>query len=362
MESRALRISIVVAGIILVIIILIIAIFSKRSTISGKKTITPTPVENNYQKDSSKTDSKTLDTTYNNYQKDGSKTSDGTYNYYEDSDFTVRYDPTTSDYIINQKNSQAGKKITEWLAQHPELGQNVTIEENNGAKQATSGSEADNPENIVRNTIVGLLKMIFLPRPISTSSSFINSSNYPSLPNQPSTTTNGLVYYPQCNGSYDDYPIPYNCNVCKAGCGPVTVAMIVASYVNPQVKPPTIVDDYQKKAQSLSCSGSTATSAKMILESYGIKTSDYLFSYGLYPINEVADDFKNYLKSGWTIFANANFKPDGGGHFFWIVDIDANNNIWAYDPYYGRFQAPPLNENKYSPFPKYKIAFAIKRK
>jgi len=359
MESRALRISIVVAGIILVIIILIITFFSKNSTIGGKKTLTPTPIENNYQKNNSATSNTT-----NNNQNGSPKTStgNGANNYYEDSNFSVRYDSATNGYVIDQKNSQAGEKITEWLAQHPELGQNVTIVKNNIDNKLVSSSSASVQDITLKNTLVGLLKILTFPIFNATNSSSVNSSNPASSSAQQSNTANSFVYYPQCNGPYDNYPLPSGCNICNAGCGPVTVAMITASYVDSQIKPPTVVDKYKEKNQPLSCAGSGFSSAKMVLESYGLRTSDYLFSYGLYPIDDVASDFKNYLKSGWTIFALANFKASGGGHYFWITDIDGNDNVWAYDPYYGRYQAPPLNENSRYPFPKYKIAFAVKKK
>ena len=44
-----------------------------------------------------------------------------------------------------------------------------------------------------------------------------------------------------------------------------------------------------------------------------------------------------------------------------ICNIDENNNVWAYDPYYGRLSATPFNENRYYPFPKYRVAFGVKK-
>ena len=43
-------------------------------------------------------------------------------------------------------------------------------------------------------------------------------------------TSNSLTYFAQCNG-YGDLLLPSGCNLCKAGCGPTTVAMIAASYL-----------------------------------------------------------------------------------------------------------------------------------
>jgi hypothetical protein len=55
------------------------------------------------------------------------------------------------------------------------------------------------------------------------------------------------VYYAQCGGSYDSYPLPSGCTVCQAGCGPTTVSMITASYIDKNITPKTIIDFYKQK-------------------------------------------------------------------------------------------------------------------
>ena len=74
----------------------------------------------------------------------------------------------------------------------------------------------------------------------------------------------------------------------------------------------------------------------------------------------VVPDLKKYLDSGWTFFALANFCEGGCGHYFWITDIDNKDNIWAYDPAYGRYEIP-YNENSRYPFPLYRLAFGVKK-
>lgn len=196
----------------------------------------------------------------------------------------------------------------------------------------------------------------------STISNGPSSTTYPSggYGSSGKTGAGGLVYYPQCNGSYDTYPLPSGCNVCRAGCGPTSVAMIVASYVDKTVNPTTIVDLYKKNNFFLGCDGSRYSDAKSALSQYGLKTTDYLIYSGK-NIQEIAGDFRSYIKSGWGLFALASYCEGGCGHFFWITDIDNNNNVWAYDPYYGRKQAPPLNESIYDPFPQYRVVFGVKK-
>lgn len=205
---------------------------------------------------------------------------------------------------------------------------------------------SDNPDMVDTLTPSPATGITSQPQPLST--------EIPAKPN------GALVYYQQRDGIYDNYPLPSGCTIRQAGCGPTTVAMIVASYADRSVNPITIVELYKQKKYYLGCEGSRYTNAKSILASYGLKTTDYL-TYNKATINQVADDFRNYIKSGWTIFALADFRDNGGGHFFWITDVSANNDTWAYDPYYGRFQPPPYNEKSRYPFPKYRIAFGVKR-
>ncbi len=234
----------------------------------------------------------------------------------------------------------------------------------------------DNNSTIINfyNFIIPLLK-VFLNSTDNTN----NQLNLPSLTPYPNITISnflnptvsfsnnekpimkeGLIYYPQCQGKFDYYPLPSGCTICSAGCGPTTVSMIIASYVDKKITPIDIVNLYRQKGYYLGCQGSTYFDAKSIIHSYGLKTTDYIFNYGYngVTIEQIVQELRNYINSGWTIFALANFQA--GGHYFWIINVDEKNNVWAFDPYYGRYQIP-FNENSYYPFPRYRIAFGVKK-
>ena len=86
---------------------------------------------------------------------------------------------------------------------------------------------------------------------------------YPNISINPSFTISPFVTYPppppgvgyihfaQCGnppsgtGDYGSTPLPSGCTLCKAGCGPTAVAMIVASLVDRSINPPRIVDHYR---------------------------------------------------------------------------------------------------------------------
>jgi len=170
-------------------------------------------------------------------------------------------------------------------------------------------------------------------------------------------TYGGLVYYSQCNSGYNSYSLPDGCTICYAGCGPTSVAMLLSSFINKNYTPPKVVDLYKQNNQSLGCGGSYYSSAKLILEKYGLKTTDYI-TYNLTDAHQVAPDFKRYLDAGWVMFVLANFEKTG--HFF-IVTAVKNGEIMAFDPYYGSNQSPPINQNRYYPYPKYRIAFGVKK-
>ena len=238
-----------------------------------------------------------------------------------------------------------------------------------------------NPNNSL-NILVDLLKIILGAGQGNNSTSNNNNSNndsiYPSIIN-PSITinpsdfpdinvtpdTNGLVYYPQCNGPYDNYPLPQGGTLCQAGCGPTTVAMILASFVDNNINPKTIVEKYQANGYYLGPDGSYYSHAQNLLQSSNLKVALIFADNQPKTIDQVVNQFgsiiKNYQKSGWTFFALANFCDEDCGHYFWIIKIDDNLDTWAYDPYYGRFLPLPYNEKSRYPFPKYRVILGVKK-
>ncbi len=174
-------------------------------------------------------------------------------------------------------------------------------------------------------------------------------------------SSSSLVYYPQCDGPYDTYALPGGCDICQAGCGQTSLAMILSSYVDRSYTPPKVVDEYKTDGLYAACNGSKITDAKTILDNHGLQTTDLLYYSGTTNDDAIAD-FRQYLQHGWTIFALARYCSSGCGHFIWITDVDKNNNVYAYDPFYGRnVLPPPLNENQYNPYPLYKFAFGVKK-
>jgi hypothetical protein len=198
---------------------------------------------------------------------------------------------------------------------------------------------------------------------VNPSDSPLNISHFPDIKVTPDV--NGLIYYPQCNGPYDNYPLPYGGTLCQAGCGPTTVAMILASYIDKNINPPLVVQEYKKNGYYLGSSGSYYFHAQNILKSYNLKIATIFADNQRRTIDQVMTQFgeivKNYQKSGWTFFALANFCENGCGHYFWIIKIDQDGNTWAYDPYYGRLLPRPYNEKSRYPFPKYRVILGVKK-
>ena len=137
-----------------------------------------------------------------------------------------------------------------------------------------------------------------------------------------------------------------------------------------------MVQLYDAKGQYIGCNGSSYISAAQILSGYpqldvrteaidnaGRSSTDT--SYAGIPL---AQYFQKYmdptLTNGhpWTILALANFCDGGCGHFFWVTTVDGNDNIWAFDPYYGIGQSLPYNENTRYPFPKYRYIILVRQK
>jgi len=214
------------------------------------------------------------------------------------------------------------------------------------------------------NILVDLLRIIFgNPNLPENQKNSINPSNFSDIYVTPDV--NGLIYYSQCNGPYDNLPLPQGGTLCQAGCGPTTVAMIVASYIDKNINPKTIVENYKANNYYLGKMGSKASDAQNILKSYNLKTATIFADNQKITIDQVMNLFgkiiKNYQNAGWTFFSLANFCDNGCGHYFWIIKIDENLDTWAYDPYYGRLLPRPYNEKSRYPFPKYRVIFGVKK-
>ncbi|PIQ72929.1 hypothetical protein COV86_00230 [Candidatus Roizmanbacteria bacterium CG11_big_fil_rev_8_21_14_0_20_35_14] len=319
---------------------------------------------------------------------------------YENENFRFDYSTSLNQLVVQEKTLQAKEKFSEWamqnglteLADNPELvvfqGQSpisdnfttpTSAEANqspttNNESQTTNNNQsptptsADNNQQIYSYPFINEFLNIFsklrqnIGQVTPTPTSSLGSPSPSSITNPPAgghPPTSGYMYYAQCNG-YGGISLPSGCTLCNAGCGPTTVAMIASSFVSADYDPKIIVDMYQSRGYGLGCAGSGYYDAHSLLESLSVKTTDYLI-FNLESADQVVSDLKNYLAAGWTFFTLANFRENGGGHFFWITDIDEAGNVWAYDPYYGRFQAPPLNENSRYPFPKYRVAFGVKK-
>jgi len=274
----------------------------------------------------------------------------------ETADFSLSYSPSLNKVIVQEKTADAKQNYYDWAYQngYPQLVEdesltNFTTLTGGGVSGEKSGSEV----------LIDFLN-IFLNFGSSSSvnsGSSTNNSN-PLVTTSPGITDNEKIYYYQC-GEYGSYSLPSGCTLCSDGCGPTSVAMIAASYIDKNITPQTIVDLYKNHGYLLGCGGSRYSDAKSALESYGLKTTSYMI-YNLETADQVVNDFRNYINSGWTIFTLVNLCQAGCGHFFWITNIDSQGNILAYDPYYGSTEIP-YNENSRSPFPLYRLAFGVKK-
>jgi hypothetical protein len=310
-------------------------------------------------------------------------------------DFTLSYSPRMQRYVATIANDEAAASYADWIAQNPsyesELENTIvtkqTLDELNSAldfaktQELTPEKKAKADATIFTNTLNTLINLPFLfmqstgtsgetevpsPTPASPQTRLPSSSpsTVPTNSQLPATNPSAkLTYYSQCDGPYDEKPLPNGCTVCNAGCGPTSVAMILSSYIDKSLNPIKTIDLMDKAGVRIGCYGSYISEIYSYLKGRGdLKVSDFIIpsEKGL-TAKEVIKDFEGYTKSGWTIFVLANFKTDGGGHYFWVTDVNSNGDILAYDPYYGKQQPAPISENRYNPAPYYRYAFAVKK-
>lgn len=304
-------------------------------------------------------------------------------------DFTLDHSDVMDKYVVTVPNDEATNSYNDWIDQNPSYyselqEQNVIIAKQSmqelhdaidiGKKNKLSPEQEANKD--VKNLTNILNTILSLPQLMLNSSSSIDGATSPTLiptidatptPKQqtriaPKPSIN-YTYYSQCSGPYDSNPLPNGCTVCEAGCGPTSVAMILSSYIDKSLTPPKTIDLMNKAGVRIGCYGSYISEIYSYLSTRGdLKVSDYIIprEQGL-TAKDVAKDLRGYTKSGWTVFVLANFKTDGGGHYFWVTDVNDSGDILAYDPYYGKQQTPPINENRYTPAPYYRYAFAVKK-
>jgi len=287
----------------------------------------------------------------------------------ETEDFKLQYSPKLNKIVVERKTPQADEQFINWASQN-QLTQLIENPELTLMVELGKNPDDANP----------LLEFLNIFMNFGQGASSTNNNQSPNLPisqspfptsnlqpqdqtsNVQNQTSNSLTYFAQCNG-YGDLLLPSGCNLCQAGCGPTTVAMIAASYLGSSYNPKTIVDTYRSNGYLLGCVGSRYSDAKQVLQNLGLKTTDYLM-FNAEKSDTVVPDLRKYLNTGWTFFALTRFcddpKKDYCGHFFWITDIDNQGNIFAYDPYYGRYEIP-YNENSRYPYPLYRLAFGVKR-
>ena len=345
---------IIIASVILICIIIILSLILRKKSATNTSSSSPFPTsislqESNRQNNQSlPLDSEGLPKTENiNQNSSDSSINISTIAPVETEDFKLQYSSKLNKIVVEKKTPQAEEQFVNWASQN----QLTQLIENSELTLIVNSGQ--NPDDF--NPLLEFLN-IFMNFGQGNQQSTVNSQQLPS--STPDSPSSSFTYFAQCNG-YGDIALPDGCNLCYAGCGPTTVAMIAASYLGNNFTPKTIVDTYKSKGYLLGCAGSRYPDAKQVLQGLGLKTTDYLV-FNLEKADTVIPDLRKYLASGWTFFTLANFCNGGCGHFFWITDIDNQGNIFAYDPAYGRYQIP-YNENSRYPYPLYRLAFGVKR-
>jgi len=366
------RIYLVIAGAFLILLVITSMLLSlqKKTTTETKKDIPfPTSVPDRGKTGQQGNESSTNTPSQTTGGDQGLKDLDNLSNSFEPIetlDFKAAYVPTLNKIVVEKKTPQAEEMFNQWIDQNQ---LNEVISNTGGKKNIlftqnkiipTPSDSIHKLENKVKDffQLIDDLNSIGKGSEQSNNEIIKQSSNSLSSTPYPLQPTTSLTYYAQC-GDQGSLPLPDGGTLCSAGCGPTTVAMISSSYVDKKYDPKTIVGLYDKNNYLLGGDGSRYSDAHELLKSFGLKTTDYLV-FDLEKADTVVPQLRKYLSAGWTFFTLASFCEKGCGHYFWITDIDAKGNIFAYDPAYGRYQIP-YNENSRYPYPLYRLAFGVKK-
>lgn len=181
-------------------------------------------------------------------------------------------------------------------------------------------------------------------------------------PTAPPAQPGNLRYFNQCDPAFqvqsygncqkDGETVPF---LCAAGCVPTSVAQVIASYADSGYTPVRAANSMLANPAVLSCDGSSSQAQIRVLNGYAvsIERTDIISSSG--DLAADAARLKPFFSQGWTALARVAYKrtmnTNTRGHYVWITQIDANNNILVYDPYFvndsimGPGARPPINLN-----------------
>ncbi len=307
-------------------------------------------------------------------------------------DFTLDYSPRMQRYVVTETGEGAANSYNDWIEQNPAAANELqgavvtkqTVEELNAVldnakkNQQTPEEKAVEKATAFTSTFKMLNSLPYILMNIPTPQSSLNPTTPPKAPSptngasnptptkvasNPPASGTGYVYYSQCSGPYDALPLPNGCTICYAGCGPTSAAMLLSTFIDKSLTPPKTIDLMDKAGVRIGCYGSYVSEIYSYLKRRGdLKVTDFIIpSEQALSAKSVAKDFKGYTDAGYAVFVLANFKVGSGGHYFLVTAVNDNGDILAYDPYYGKQQTPPINENRYAPAPYYRYAFAVKK-
>ncbi len=344
------KIYLVIAGAFLILLVItsILLSLQKKQTITETNNNFPTPTGVSTQGYNSQTP--------NNYQQ---PTPTPIIEPVETLDFKAAYVADLDKIVVEKKTAQAEQSFYKWADQNK---LNEVVDNKNQilfTDKKIIPTPSD-PIHKLENNVINFFKLVDSLNMTGRGSG--RATPTPTINNQtqnaPQNNGGSKIYYAQC-GEQGGIPLPDGSDLCHAGCGPTTVAMISSSYVDKKYDPKTIVGIYDKNNYLLGGDGSRYSDAHEVLKGLGLKTTDYLV-FNSEKSDTVVPQLRKYLSAGWTFFTLASFCEKGCGHYFWITDIDSQGNIIAYDPAYGRYQIP-YNENSRYPYPLYRLAFGVKR-
>lgn len=174
----------------------------------------------------------------------------------------------------------------------------------------------------------------------------------------PTVPTGKYVYFSQLDPRYKDIKVwssDGGCTFGFAGCGKATVAMILSSFVDSKYTPQFVTTAFWELESAATGRGGAcqtwhADSIFLLRDVGGLQLGDS-FDINQYDLTSgtKGEYMKNAIKNGWTFYVSATFTTSGNQelrHIFWVVDIDNNGDVWAYDPYFGDQKTPPINLSK----------------
>lgn len=248
-------------------------------------------------------------------------------------------DPTTGDYLFETAGCVVPEQVTSGLAtgNTGQLGCYETTDDDGEATSecVTNEGAADIPAGVDDTAAYQAMSVWLIDYQVSAA---INGDD-DEAPSSSQTPTGDFVYYHQYDPRWANTPYGTS-DIETSGCGPTSMAMILASLIDPSITPPDVAANAGEQGDGTVYAGNLVAG---IRSKWGDKVNVEM-SFDVDTVYEFVKSGKGmaYMNggTGWPYCAN------GCGHIVAMMEVGADGKALIHDPWGGRTLGGVMNPEK----------------